>query len=66
MRASPTAQRLYCRYSYCHVATSVGGPSDWLAASPFATTGSGTESVDPGDMKLLNQSDLFFCGPFKL
>ena len=37
-----------------------GGLSEWLAASPFITTGSGTELTNPGNVKLLNRSDPFF------
>jgi len=56
-------RRLRYRQRY----VSFGGSSEWLAASPFVTTGlARTESVDPGVIKLLNRSDLFFCGPFEL
>ena len=40
----------------------MGGPSELLIASPFVTT----ESADPGDVILLNQSHPFFLGSFKI
>jgi len=39
---------------------SFGGPSEWLVASLFVTTGLGTESTNSGDVKLLNGLDQFF------
>jgi len=65
-QSSHTAQRINCWYSGCVTARFLRWSSERLVTSPFVTTGSDTESANPGEVKLLIRSYPFLRGQFGL